>query len=145
MSGDHKPHFKRAALAPASEGPLGVEFDEDGARSPGSVTGHNPHALLALFGRDHDSQKQGGSLDAAVMSTRCVVNTSAAIFRAHHPNHISSTLCPRPDERGVLPRYTLRAQELLIGGSDIKGTTTERRLCLPRPSQVPRCRYVPFI
>lgn len=51
MSGDHKPHFKRAVLAPASEGPLGVKFDEDGARSPGSSTGHNPHALLALFGR----------------------------------------------------------------------------------------------
>jgi hypothetical protein len=52
-----KPRSKRAvlttvnALAPASEGPPGMKFDEDGAGPP-AVTGHRPHALLGSLRPD---------------------------------------------------------------------------------------------
>jgi hypothetical protein len=115
---------------------VGVKLDEDGARSPGSsLVPNTTHALLlALLGwtkirRASKLVGCGGHEHTLPCQSFC------SNIRRRYSSHISSALRPRPDERAVLPPHSLRAQELLIGGRDIKGTTKERgsaHLALPR-------------
>lgn len=98
-----------------------MEFDEDGARSPGSslVT---IYALVALFGQPTIRRVGGRLVGCNCHEIAVLPQRSASSSQGHHRNHLSSTVRQRPDVCRVLRSHSLWVQELLIGGSDIKGT-----------------------